>query len=322
MQYNKIELGVNEVKKRIGTIDKLNPKKHTIKDYELHIFDLISKMIAHSYFIPSKPEPIICRARPGEHSNIAGLMNPPKEYVKDLGRMNDIGESKFYACIGPNAHLGSLDEIRLDDGCYVTQLFFKVTKTITPILGIGHSQSWLSGEPLNVLSKSGLTGDELKKQTILTRWLHSSFLKVIPQNQNEKYKKTIAISNCYSRLFDSEAILFPSVTSTGDCTNLVLSSSLALNNLEPVKARILISYKDKSDKGYLDNYVKESESIDLNSGEIKWKNMSLCNDDAKKILAQVDKTKLISLGEGRYAFPHPTEPNRFCTYSTIPSNIM
>ena len=91
-------------------------------------------------------------------------MNPPSQNVGEHGRMNTIRESKFYACIGTNAQLGSLDEIRGTDGMHVTQLYFKVKKRLDPIVGTGHCKHWKTNKPLNELSNLPLDRLELKNK--------------------------------------------------------------------------------------------------------------------------------------------------------------
>lgn len=317
MHHHKIPFSIKEIKRKLNKIDGMNAREMTIENYEGEIGQLIGKIIAHSYFIPEGNAPIICRARAGEFSNVSDLMNPPPQYVSELGRMNDVRESQFYACIGPNAQLGSLDEIRVTDEVHVTQLYFRVKKKLDHIVGIGHCKHWQSNKPLNEISNLNLPPDENKKQILLTRWLHKEFLKRITNSTKDNYKKTIAISRQYKKLFDTKTILFPSVSSQGSCSNLVIDPMLARLNLEPVKARLVVAHKDSANKGYLFNYVKESENIDLNTGVIMWRNLSLFNQDARRLFSMADKSKLISLGGGKYAYPHPEDPSKMCVYSTM-----
>ena len=227
--------------------------------------------------------------------------------------MNDIKESKFYSCIGINAKLGSLDEIRVKSGDIVTQLFFKVTKQIDPIIDIGHSKHWLTNKPLNELSKLGLKGSELKKQTLITGWLHKAFLNKV--EQPDSYKKTIAISRVYQHLFNSQAIMFPSVSSQGNTSNIVLPPIVAENNLEPISARVIQAHKIEKKSGFLFKYVKESQSIDLSTGIINWQVQSQFND-AKALFDAADPAKVIKINDKTFAFPHPTDSSKFLTYST------
>ena len=153
----------------------------------------------------------------------------------------------------------------------------------------------------------------------MIRWLHKVFLKKITNDHKDEYKKTISISRLYKKLFATEGIMFPSVSSQGSCSNLVIEPSLALSHLEPVKARLVVTHKDKNNNGYHFHYVKESESIDLNTGVIEWRNQSIFNYKARQQFSLVDKSKVVSLalGRGRYAYPHPNDSSRVCVYSTM-----
>ena len=159
MAYRPIHLGVKALKRALGAVDKLDSKKNTVSDYMKLLRPILVDMIAPNNMIPASEDAHICRARPGEHVAVDQLMNPPEKFVQDYGRLNDIGESKFYACLGANSKLGSLDEIRADNNAIVTQLSFRVIKKMTRLISIGHCRIAGMPEPLKRIEAEGLSRD-------------------------------------------------------------------------------------------------------------------------------------------------------------------
>ncbi|EIZ1004067.1 hypothetical protein QVK63_000858 [Vibrio vulnificus] len=315
MAYRPIHLGVKALKKALSAVDKLDSKKHTISDYMKLIRPVLVDMIVPNNMLPASEDAHICRARPGEHTTVNQLMNPPAKSVKDYGRLNDIGESKFYACLGANSKLGSLDEIRADDDAIVTQLSFRVIKQMTRLVSIGHCRVAGMPEPLKRIEAEGVSGLELKKHAIIYNWLHKEFLKSVTYTGN--YKKTIAITKLFHELYDPQGIVFPSVSSQGYCTNLVLEPGVAKEHLEPIDARVVKVFQVSNAKGYQFHYLKQSQGIDLGSGDIEFKLVSKFNEDANADFLKANPSEIVNLGNGRFAYPDPSGSGRTCVYSTM-----
>uniref|UniRef100_UPI003D00D549 hypothetical protein n=1 Tax=Agarivorans sp. TaxID=1872412 RepID=UPI003D00D549 len=60
---------------------------------------------------------------------------------------------------------------------------------------------------------------------------------------------------------------------------------------------------------------KESESINPDTGEIKWKEMRKFNADAKKHFERAKVSEIVELADGRYGYPDPENPDRMFIYS-------
>lgn len=314
MTYRPIGLGVNQLKRAVKSVDSLDPKKTSIDDYQATLHPILVDMIATNNYVPVDNREHICRARVGEFDNVGQLMNPPSQYVRELGRLNDVNESKFYACFGESSNVGSLDEIRVEHGTVVTQLFFKIKKPLDKIVNIGHSRFWQMPSSLDRIKENNLSSVEFKKHKFLYNWLNKEFLKSVT-DLNE-YKKTVAITKLFHSLYDLQGLLFPSVSSQGDCTNLVLDPHFAENHLEPVRARVIEVLDAPKLKGHGLLYIKESESIDLETGDIKWKMIRKFNDDAMVEFNKAKVSEIVNLGEGRYGYPDPEDPSRMFIHTT------
>ncbi|OBS98270.1 hypothetical protein A9259_07375 [Vibrio cyclitrophicus] len=309
--YQDITLSINRIKRQIEKIEKLDARRSTIEEYCHHIQILIEDAIFHSVRIPADDIQLICRARAGFFSNVSELMNPPSQYVTNLGRVNDKQESKFYACYHGNAQLGSLDEIRLEDGTEVTQLYFKIKREISMLISIGFGKHGFNNPTMKSLSELKLSPEQLKKQTLLQRWVRESFLEKLTTSNFHKYKKTIAIYRVLQSMFDLKGIVFPSVSSTGKCKNIVLEPTVVSDYLEPVKARVVIAQKLPQSNGFIMHYKKDSNYIDLSTGAITWNEISLLGRDDVNKFWRDNKENAISLGDGRFVIPHSTNPNQF-----------
>jgi hypothetical protein len=309
--YQDIALSINRIKRQIEKIEKLDARKSTIEDYCYHIKILIEAAIFHSVRMPADDSRFICRARSGFFSNVSELMNPPSQYVTNLGRVNDKQESKFYACYDRNAQLGSLDEIRLEDGTEVTQLYFKIKREISILISIGLAKPSFNNPTMKSLSELQLSPEQLKKQTLLQKWIRESFLEKLTTSNIHKYKKTIAIYRVLQSMFDLKGIVFPSVSSTGKCKNIVLEPAIVSDYLEPIKARVVIAQKLPQNNGFIMHFKKESNSIDLVTGAITWNEISLLGRDDVNKFWRDNKEHAISIGDGRFAIPHSTNPNQF-----------
>lgn len=315
MAYRPIHMGVNALRRALSSVDKLDAKKHTVVDYINLLRPVLVDMVALNNMIPVSEDVHICRARPGEHTSVNQLMSPPGKLVKDYGRLNDIGESKFYACLGPNSKLGSLDEIRADDSAIVTQLSFKVIKEMTKLVSIGYCQVPGMPKPLERVEAEGVSGLELKKHIVIYNWLHKEFLKSVVDTNS--YKKTVAITKLFHELYDPQGIIFPSVSSQGNCINLVIKPSVAEEHLEPVEARVVKVFQVSNVKGYQFHYLKQSKGIDLGSGDIEFRLESQFNEDARADFLKAKLSEVVYLGGGRYAYPDPNGSGRTCVYSTM-----
>lgn len=284
MVYRTAKIGVKKLKTAIKEISALDTQKYSIQDFQEKLFPILEDYIGQSFYIPTKDTPIICRARAGQYSNLKELMSPPPSLIKQLGRVNSENESVFYACCGTNAHLGSLDEIRVPDGTLVTQLFFRVKASLDTIIAVGYSKHWQSTETTENIKSLNISATEKKKQLLITNWLRNIFLQKVPPKSLHRYKLTIAIYRTLNILLPNNAFMFPSVSSQ-ESTNITMTPEAASFHLEPVKARVVEVYYSEKMNGYLCRYVKESDSINLNTGEIDWKELTLFNQrDLKQLL--------------------------------------
>ncbi|WP_104029869.1 hypothetical protein [Vibrio jasicida] len=317
MEIKNIPFTLKEIEQQIKAIDNLCPETTSIDEYQDKLDKLLTNIFAQSYGIRSSHgEGFIWRARNEFVSNLDGLKYAPKDCIKGLGRMNEAKESIFYASIGQNANIGSLDEIRVEDGSLVTQITYGVKKDFNLVIGIGH-MNLLGGAPhRQALAELGLSEVEFEKQAALSDWLQDAFLAVVPEEDEEKngYKKTIAISRVFKKLFsEQQGILFPSVSSQGSCTNIALEPSLMDEMLEPISARVVIATKAVNRKGYNFQYLKKSKSINLETGLIDWEECSVFNQEAKDLYDRADKSKMIAF-DGKVYFPHPDDPSKLCVH--------
>ncbi|MCQ9076737.1 MULTISPECIES: hypothetical protein [Vibrio] len=277
----KIKRTAKELKKELKAISKLKTTARSIAFLTDKYMDLTAGMWTARLGIDDDKSYELWRARKGEHNNVKDLWYPPAEYITSLGRMNDLHDPVFYSCVGHNAKLGSLEEIRVEVGDIVTQLCCELPQQ-TPwfnFVGLGNSGEWFEKAAENTHYKDffaqnkqemeALINDqqELEKNILLDGWLNKLF--VSPVRDNDDYSKTVGIAKAYLNGFQADGIFFPSVAADRRTVNLVLKPEIADNFAKPVSARV-VEVVQRLEKGFYFRYIKESASISA-TGEIQWK---------------------------------------------------
>jgi len=266
----KIELTKSQIRRKLTLLNKLN-----LKDKPIDFIYKELKIILNNFWTDDLGRPDlfeIWRTRKGKFTNLDELWYPPKEYIRNFGRLNDNQEQIFYSCFGHNANLGSLEEIRAKPGDIITQIkcdLIQPDKRLK-MVGLGHINKWMSSKnlelknsyKLNALDLKNKIGEkEFNKNLIVKEWLNTLFLKKVLTGEEYKYKLTIAISKHYFNGFKADGILFPSIASYQKAVNLVLKPNIADKYAIFRYARI-IEIIDITEEGYKLKILDEANKID------------------------------------------------------------
>lgn len=277
----KIKRNIKELKRELRTISRLKTTVNSIDYLTDKYMDITAGMWTPRLGIDEGKTYRLWRARKGQHNTVSDLWYPPAKFINSLGRMNGLHDPVFYSCVGHNAILGSLEEIRVEVGDVVTQLYCELPQR-TPwfnFVGLGNSGEWFEKAAKNTkysdyftrnkYEMAGLINDpqELEKNILLDGGLNDLFVK--PVKSNDEYSKTVGIAKAYLNGFEADGIFFPSVAADQKTVNLVLKPEIADDFVKPVSARVVEVIK-RIENGFYFRYLKESTSIS-NTGEIHWK---------------------------------------------------
>jgi len=270
----KIKLTKAQIKRECKKLLQLNLQNISLKELKQKINNILINSWTNIIGRADKYE--IIRARKGKFNNIKELWYPPKELINSFGRLNDKQEQIFYCSFGHNASLGSLEEIKVKKGDYVTQIFSDLLSDKSyKLCGLGNIEEWMKEKDnkikklyeyneLDLKHKIGIK--EFNKNKFIRDCLNKVFIKKVKYEY--KYKLSIAIAHLYFEKFEMKGILYPSVATNKKSVNLALRPQVADQFIKFKYARI-IKILDITDDGYKLKLKNEAYDID-EKGNFKW----------------------------------------------------
>lgn len=285
----------------IQILNNINLEKASVKEIE----DILTPIfVGHTVIAPLFNEgALIYRGRICDKPEFFWQITyPQKKFVTHYGRANDIGQSVFYGSIGKAAPLA---EIRAKVGDYVCMSHWITTSKMM----LNHVA--FSSEVENIIT-SRRSLEEVYQFVVNSKnfsassayvynFLASKFIIDVPDNENYKYKLSLAITNkLISDPFDG--IMYPSLALFGNADNIILNPSYVDKNLKLVSIEY---YKIKSIK----DAMYEIEILDTateisNDGKIVWSGRHLSwsvKNDAK--FAVVNQEYIARETDETFIFP-------------------
>ena len=239
---------IAEIKKDIHSFeaDSVKLKHQSITDIE----KMLSKIILGHLRITYKLNPeALVRGRPNKNSEIfsnkADLWYPdwekiPKEKHK-LGRCNDKGESVFYASTETDT---TICELQLTEGDYFTLADFiprqQKLDAILQVIGIKELSKTrkeyekIFNEHYNKLKKD--SPEDYEKNILIDDFLGRQFTQIVSEEEDWKYKITIAITHILLSNSGTDGLIYPSIAVNAKGVNFALKPKIVDDNLQIVRA--------------------------------------------------------------------------------------
>ncbi len=186
--------------------------------------------------------------------------NPPKGYISQLGRCNDIGESMFYCS---NHFETAILEVRPIQGQFITVARFLPIKKGGLLPSFRIKPNCIQHLKKIKEFKSCITDfDLLKRDTKfleVDNLLDELFTEVVSDDESHKYKVSNAITRCMlantvddkGNQFSMNGMIYPSIVNSMNSINVLLKPIYAINNylisslqtfqvLEAIKGKVSI----------------------------------------------------------------------------------
>ena len=237
---------VEEIQNEIDCYRNLDLQALSIKEIEEKIGNIILGHIKIIYNI--KPAGLV-RGRKNLNSESflhkKKLIYPNWDEIplKDhkYGRCGDKGEIIMYASTETDT---AICELALEESGYFTLADFKSNKTNLEIKAqvIGIKEISESREDYRKLFNSYYdklkveSPQEYEKNILIDNFLSTQFQQIVPENENWKYKITIAISHILFSGEDFDALVFPSIASCSKGVNFALKKDFVDDNLKFIRA--------------------------------------------------------------------------------------
>lgn len=224
-------------------------KELSIDELEKLISNILSNVNYGSIFCTNQTFNGLYRAR--QHNQLNGqsddyvftnekeYWNPPIEFINQLGRCNNIGESMFYSS---NHFETSILEVRPEQGKFITIARFSPIKNGNLFPSFRIKPNCI--QHLNKIKgfTSCITSFDLSKRDAkfieVDNLLNSLFTEIVNDGENYKYKVSNAITRCMlantmddaGNQFSMNGMIFPSVVSNMNSINVLLKPIYAVNN--------------------------------------------------------------------------------------------
>ena len=168
------------------------------------------------------------------------LWYPPAHAVKELGRMNDVGQARLYCSSAPHT---AMFEARAEPGDTVTLVWAKArpkfarmnvaflgaSKSIDPYIQQSRNEALLTAQKRQELGPSNYL-----KFVELDRVLTNLMTEAVTDNW--RYKPTVALGTMLLDEAKVEAVQFPSVSTSLEGVNMVMTPETADNLFVPDEA--------------------------------------------------------------------------------------
>lgn len=135
-----------------------------------------------------------------EHKYVKDVWCPPESCVETIGRMNNIGESIFYAAFDP---ITAIKETNIAVGEYFTLSTFMLYETID-----SRKSSIILGLPRDYYDPSQ---DSRVSKMIIHNFIFNEFTRAVGKGTEYLYKASCAISHNYWKLPHKDSLIYPSM---------------------------------------------------------------------------------------------------------------
>lgn len=260
------------IEKGIVGIENINVKEASIKEIE-KLFSTILDAYKVSSVAVAEGTHIFRGRICSKPKQLKEISYPPKEFVREYGRLNDIGQSMFYGSVGR--------------GVPVFELNAKVGDTLIMSLWKTKKQMVLNHAGFNSEAFQRLNSNRsLKKisevykfindtlrfndlNAVVYNYLAKVFTRKVNKYNSDYYKISIALSNVLlnSPLFDG--IMYPSIAMSANSENIVLKPEFVDENLELVNVKYVEVTSFVAGSEYKTDTLDTATSINSN-GEIQW----------------------------------------------------
>lgn len=163
-----------------------------------------------------------------DYTDTSQLFYPPKEYVKKMGRLNNIGESMLYVSIDP---VTPFHELKAEVDKKYTVICYKIKEGCTltsTVVGAGTN-----------LNDDGLTELGKVNSKIIDQFFYSEFTKDVSVGQEYLYKITNMLAENFFDLHECEAYEYPSVALNRNI-NLAIKPAAVDTKLEIVSVENIL----------------------------------------------------------------------------------
>jgi hypothetical protein len=168
--------------------------------------------------------PVVYRVRkidPGAaHTKLTDVWHPPAEYVKKIGRANDVGQAIFYCSLDP---MTAIQEAKILDGERFSLATYKIK--------IGELYEGRGIVIKETNSVSGSFAELSRFGTELSRFMVKEFTKNVKEGNEDQYKRSCAIAKILLDLPNADSIIYPSVRNS-ESVNIAYTSTAAAQLLE------------------------------------------------------------------------------------------
>ncbi len=272
-------------------------KNNSISELKSLISNILLGVDYGSIFCKNQEFEGLYRAR--QHNQIDGnsdtylftnekeFWNPASEYIKRLGRCNDIGESLFYCS---NEFETAVLEVRPNKGKFISVASF------APILQEGELPTFrIKPNCIQHLKKidgfkSCISGFDLADRNIdfiaVDNLLDYLFTEVVNEGEEHKYKVTNAITQCmltsivnqHGHEFQMNGMIYPSIVNGKNSVNILIKPVDAECNffIKTIQTFKIIDVTDRSVKIKL---VRNGRTVDIKTypkqkQDIQWTDIS------------------------------------------------
>jgi len=199
-------------------------------------------------------------------SNTNELKYPPANFVKTIGRLNDVGESIFYAA---PLYKTAVEECHINNNDFFTLSEYELKNKNEPIyfwaLGIDRVIFKFNFPRSENTYEYQCFMGELKsiEDKGIQKFLFDEFTKEVAKDEEYNYKTTVALASRYLEKKNT-GIIYTSIACNSKVVNLALPPKVFDDNLIATKCWLCQKKDNKI------SFLQESKKIDSTTGKIHW----------------------------------------------------
>ncbi len=215
--------------------------------------------------------------------NAAELWYPPAAFIKRPGRLNDVGQQRFYAASTPMTSIMELKPMVGDVFTILSAVTHSraIEKMRVSFLGIERCKSWelehLTSESFYRHSKqfrAAIGEANYKKWLLVDDCLSALLAEPVADDEGHKYKPTIALGNLLFACQFMDAVNYPSVATHDLGINICLSPERADALFTPSEAWMMRvegvdAHPETGESLYRVRWLRRSSKI-ATDGTITW----------------------------------------------------
>jgi hypothetical protein len=261
------------LKKKINEFKNLDILTTSIEDYKTSLMEIMKGYRCWTFYLGDQ---YFYRARINKKdklfTNVSELYYPKPEDIKTQGRMNRVGVPLFYLAA---SHQTALLEVRPKKGDILTIIRYKLKNTDDRLhlmeLGVAETQFQHNLEKTyniveNTMLRNKFKNKEAMEINLMIRsFIASELMKIIPQREEYRYNKTIAIYEILTKSDEIDGVLYPSIAGDGlrrsGATCVAINPNSANNLFKPVVAMLTAVENINAKSEYEMNCTKNSKLI-------------------------------------------------------------